>query len=695
MKNLKKIFAVGLSCLLVFACLAFAACGKKDEHVHTFDSEWSSDENNHWLESTCDHDVRGSEAPHVYINGSNKCTVCDYEKPDDGEQGSEKTYFEAEDALFGGDLGVDVTSEARGGKSVSRFRDALKASVTFFIDSTVAENDVPMTLRLASACEYAGETDHDMSKYDMLTVNGKAVALSGTVRQRMTGWFEWNDVTAKVNLKEGRNVIEVHYDYNGNIKDEQPGWGLCLNFDYIALQAKEAVLTASDPSQVETGIELSIDLTKAKTYYTVGDAVIKDGIGVSVKKLDGTQKALSAQDYTAECDLTSAGEKEVTVAYNNLTAEYTITVYDKTEAVPTSLKLGTDNVKKEYNANAELDLTNLTATVQYDDGSERGINIRDLTADEIDMSEEATVTVTLRYGSLSASYDITVTKYAHTLKLEAEQDGLFHNCEQENNTNVNRFWAESGSSLTFYVESGAAETEAKIVLRLACACEQDGEDHDMSQTNLLKVNGVYVALTGTVVNRMNTSDGSWTNYADVIALDVTLVKGVNKIVLEFEDETVYNRFNIDYVSVSTISAELSSRLYQAEKAENNCESEHTPAASGTDANNLLHIEKADDAITWKINSDVEREVTLVFRLATRKETNVGNLSAYEILTVNNENTPIDGELRDGVWLNFSTFTVTVTLHAGENTITLHGCPDSGNPAESMVKLQVDCLALIF
>ena len=63
-------------------------------HTHKFAEEWSSDENNHFHEATCGHDVVKDSAPHTFNDGvivkeatetetgikRYKCTVCDYEK---------------------------------------------------------------------------------------------------------------------------------------------------------------------------------------------------------------------------------------------------------------------------------------------------------------------------------------------------------------------------------------------------------------------------------------------------------------------------------------------------------------------------------------------------------------------------------------------------------------------------------------
>ena len=58
------------------------------EHKHTFSREWTYDENTHWHEATCGHDVKGNEAPHsmIVINANDngflveECSVCEYQR---------------------------------------------------------------------------------------------------------------------------------------------------------------------------------------------------------------------------------------------------------------------------------------------------------------------------------------------------------------------------------------------------------------------------------------------------------------------------------------------------------------------------------------------------------------------------------------------------------------------------------------
>ena len=57
--------------LLVIVLCAFPACGKKDPaHEHTFATEWSKDETNHWHAATCDHKEEVKDkAAHTWDEG--------------------------------------------------------------------------------------------------------------------------------------------------------------------------------------------------------------------------------------------------------------------------------------------------------------------------------------------------------------------------------------------------------------------------------------------------------------------------------------------------------------------------------------------------------------------------------------------------------------------------------------------------
>jgi len=105
---MKQIKILGV--LAIALCLGLSSCGKggedvsggdvstseqgSEEHVHTFETEWTSNGSKHWHKATCGHNVKGDEAEHTFgepydivpatctEDGSQKrkCTVCEYVK---------------------------------------------------------------------------------------------------------------------------------------------------------------------------------------------------------------------------------------------------------------------------------------------------------------------------------------------------------------------------------------------------------------------------------------------------------------------------------------------------------------------------------------------------------------------------------------------------------------------------------------
>ena len=61
---------------------------EEKEHIHTYKKEWANDENNHWHDSTCGHDVKNDFQGHVFgdtqiaDDGSKYvvCSICSYKK---------------------------------------------------------------------------------------------------------------------------------------------------------------------------------------------------------------------------------------------------------------------------------------------------------------------------------------------------------------------------------------------------------------------------------------------------------------------------------------------------------------------------------------------------------------------------------------------------------------------------------------
>ena len=78
---MKKLLIVILS-VIAGVCLAvgFVGCNNNggQNHVHTYSTEWTMDENDHWHKATCEHkDEISEKAAHTIVDG--KCSVCGYD----------------------------------------------------------------------------------------------------------------------------------------------------------------------------------------------------------------------------------------------------------------------------------------------------------------------------------------------------------------------------------------------------------------------------------------------------------------------------------------------------------------------------------------------------------------------------------------------------------------------------------------
>lgn len=177
-------------------------------------------------------------------------------------------------------------------------------------------------------------------------------------------------------------------------------------------QTASVNVTVSEKAEapaVLTGIEITTQ--PSKTEYEVGDAFDPEGMVVtaSYDKEDPKEVALNKLTFTPEV-FSEAGDQTVTVSYteNGVTkeAELQVTVTEKTvepEVTLDSIKV-TPPQTLEYKVGQDLDLTGMTVTAVYSDGSEK-----DVTADAVlsgfNKDEEGVQTIQVSY----TESDVTVT----------------------------------------------------------------------------------------------------------------------------------------------------------------------------------------------------------------------------------------------------------------------------------------------
>ena len=78
MNSIKRLKSAVIACVLAVAAIFTPACNIG--HSHTYSTSWSSNETQHWRDATCGHDVKANVGDHVDADGDGKCDVCGYEE---------------------------------------------------------------------------------------------------------------------------------------------------------------------------------------------------------------------------------------------------------------------------------------------------------------------------------------------------------------------------------------------------------------------------------------------------------------------------------------------------------------------------------------------------------------------------------------------------------------------------------------
>ncbi len=171
-------------------------------------------------------------------------------------------------------------------------------------------------------------------------------------------------------------------------------------------ERKEPVTLPGKP--VERKLEsIEISHMPAKTEYIEGQALNTTGLIVSAVYSDGSKEPLSETDYTITGYDATPGKQTVTVTYQELTAEFEVTVKEKTL---TGIEITTVPDKLVYlEAAEELDVSGGKLKLFYNNGTTEEIDLSDdMITGGFDNTKPGKQTVTMSYGDYTATFEVTV-----------------------------------------------------------------------------------------------------------------------------------------------------------------------------------------------------------------------------------------------------------------------------------------------
>ncbi len=175
----------------------------------------------------------------------------------------------------------------------------------------------------------------------------------------------------------------------------------------IAILALALGLTACGGKKVSA---ISVVPDTITTEYEVGDTPDFSGLKAIVSFSDETYETLTADKLNiGTVDTSTAGTKKLTVEYEGVSTTVDITVKEKApEITLTALSIVKSSVSTKVEQNASFSTSGIQVEATYSDGSIKILGAADLTITNISTETAGTKTLSVSYGGLTASIDVTV-----------------------------------------------------------------------------------------------------------------------------------------------------------------------------------------------------------------------------------------------------------------------------------------------
>ena len=223
-------------------------------------------------------------------------------------------------------------------------------------------------------------------KYEVFLIEGQTLFINVVDISSNNG----NTVTSSIT--DGKTTINL----NISVSSKKPISILVKNAGVAQIVSYEKFV-----DKYVTGITVS--KTPDKTTYYQGESFDTTGLEVSKTYSDGTLEVITDYELSG-FDSSSAGTKTITVTASGKTATFEITVLETSIA---SISVTTMPTKANYHIGKEFDSTGIVVTETTSDGSTIDVT-KDCTYSGFDSSSPKTNTITVTYGILTTTFDITI-----------------------------------------------------------------------------------------------------------------------------------------------------------------------------------------------------------------------------------------------------------------------------------------------
>ena len=161
----------------------------------------------------------------------------------------------------------------------------------------------------------------------------------------------------------------------------------------------ESFTTTFDIMVVDVA-KIEVTSLPTKTRYYEDDEFLSSGIIVSQVYTDGIKEEIAGYSLSSP-DMSSGGEKTITVTYNKFTTTFTITVIGAS-----GIEVSKTPIKTEYYTNDSLDASGLEVISKYTDGTSR--KLTDYSVSKFYSSSAGEKEISVTYKSYTATFKVTV-----------------------------------------------------------------------------------------------------------------------------------------------------------------------------------------------------------------------------------------------------------------------------------------------
>ena len=357
-----------LLCVVAMAALALASCDEGGAagggHTHTYSSTWSSNETEHWYPATCEHgENKGSLAAHADADEDGVCDVCQYEVGHTHSYASEwstdeNNHWKAATCTHTaekGELALHTDEEKDGECDVCKAHTHVFDGVAF--------------------CEVCGEIIADVDETNVEALVKAVVVRKNRIVGGKIRYNQVANSKSYIGTSEEKVSITQVIDYqlgeNGSYYKNTSTGGIMEKWIYVGEDDSVSGITAmSDLSGKVINAEpssFSLD-DKNGYYYTV--STLADGHGAEAVLAALLEDALNANIASNYVELANADENTFAFSFNALVVQETTIAVGDVGSTVYNANYYEVTVSFAYTDNFELTSLNIVCDCWTNDAGE-------------------------------------------------------------------------------------------------------------------------------------------------------------------------------------------------------------------------------------------------------------------------------------------------------------------------------------